>query len=108
MGAENYYGLCYYYHWFDTSAGGLIVPDDFTCPVASASVLAYKYKFCVIKICCYKIRKLYKTKECISLMQNSHPCVELTIVFVLFFYHKLFIFLNIGFGFFEYLVLEQQ
>jgi len=28
-----------YYHWVDTSAGELLVPDGFICPVVSASAL---------------------------------------------------------------------
>jgi hypothetical protein len=29
----------YYYHWGDTSAGGLLVPDDIIRPVVSASII---------------------------------------------------------------------
>jgi hypothetical protein len=33
-------GMLYYYHWVDTSAGGLLVPEDITRPVVNASALA--------------------------------------------------------------------
>jgi hypothetical protein len=33
-------GMCYYYHWFDTSAGGLLVLEDIIRPVVNASALA--------------------------------------------------------------------
>ena len=36
-----YYSLRFsYYHWVDASAGGLLVPEGITSPVASTSVLA--------------------------------------------------------------------
>ena len=33
-------GMLYYYHWVDTSAGGLLVPEDIIRPVVNASALA--------------------------------------------------------------------
>jgi hypothetical protein len=33
-------GMFYYYHWVDTSAGGLLVPEDIIRPVVNASALA--------------------------------------------------------------------
>jgi hypothetical protein len=34
-----YIYVFYYVHWFDTSAGGLLVPDGIIRPVVSASAL---------------------------------------------------------------------
>jgi hypothetical protein len=33
-------GMCYYYHWVDTSASGLLVLEDIIRPVVNASALA--------------------------------------------------------------------
>jgi hypothetical protein len=32
--------MFYYYHWVDTSAGGLLVPEDIIRPVVNAAALA--------------------------------------------------------------------
>ena len=33
-------GMLYYYHWVDTSASGLLVPEDIIRPVVNAAALA--------------------------------------------------------------------
>ena len=35
----------YYYHWVDTSAGGLLVPRSFIHPVVSISALTWVIKY---------------------------------------------------------------
>ena len=35
----------YYYHWVDTSAGGLLVPEAITRPVVSASALTWFIRY---------------------------------------------------------------
>ena len=51
--AVNLISTFYYYHWVDTSAGGLLVPEGIIRPVVSASALTWfnRYTFvCVIEI----------------------------------------------------------
>jgi len=49
----------YYYHWVDTSAGGLLVPEGIIRPVVSAATLTWfiRYiclsKFTVLNLCNY-------------------------------------------------------
>jgi len=43
-----YYGRylnLYYYHWVDTSTGGLLVPEDIICPVVSVFALTWFIRF---------------------------------------------------------------
>ena len=35
----------YYYHWVDTSAGGLLVLEGIICPVVSASALTWFIRY---------------------------------------------------------------
>jgi hypothetical protein len=37
--------MFYYYHWVDTSAGGLLVPEGIIRPVVSASALSWFNKY---------------------------------------------------------------
>jgi hypothetical protein len=42
-----YIYVFYYYHWVDTSAGGLLVPDGIIRPVGSASALTLFSRYIV-------------------------------------------------------------
>jgi len=43
--ALNLISTFYYYHWVDTSAGGLLVPAGIICPVVSASSLTWFIRY---------------------------------------------------------------
>jgi hypothetical protein len=42
----KYSSLRYYYHWADTSADGLLVPDHIICPAVSVSLLVHDHIIC--------------------------------------------------------------
>ena len=41
---DNIYAL-YYYHWVDTSVGGLLVPEDMIRPVVNVSAMAWFIRY---------------------------------------------------------------
>jgi len=41
----NWYLRFYYYHWVDTSAGGLLVPEGIILPVVSVSSLTWFIRY---------------------------------------------------------------
>ena len=58
--ATKLVSMFYYYHWVDTTAGGLLVPEGITSPVVSTSVLT-RHQFILMvlwylsQICCHKL-----------------------------------------------------
>jgi hypothetical protein len=52
----------YYYHWVDTSAGGLLVPDDIIHPVVSAKMKKNKIKRSII-YCNQKLMKCIQLRD---------------------------------------------
>jgi hypothetical protein len=46
----NWYLHLYYYHWVDTSAGGLLVPEGIIRPVGSGSALTLFIRYIFIEI----------------------------------------------------------
>jgi hypothetical protein len=47
----------YYCHWIDTSAGGLLVPDDIILPLVSASAMTWFIRYTMYLLSTFTVPK---------------------------------------------------